>query len=315
MSVRWYDVLVANVTDRTIGLTWVGLPFDAEIPLSVRRVGGVLRIDLDQPQPPLNSDALGADRIPVLEFDQPRAAECHRGGHRAGIPGMTRSTRRSSRCSATGRAKPRAAGARVSGRVGRRSGRTARLAWGARNRRLAMGAGLSSRILGPARSAAPLGARSVAGRGPGGSVRRFRFLDRVGGDRRIPRGSGPPDRSRRVVAHCRVVAHLRAANPRWSADRHQVAGPANEACCRHLAVVPGAAAAPPDAANYRNVAGHQDVRRRLGAAHPCAGRSDASHRAHREGSARGGCAGLAQSLRSSPWGSGGEAPPRCLGAA
>ncbi len=155
MSVRWYDVLVANVTDRTIGLTWVGLPFDAEIPLSVRRVGGVLRIDLDQPQPPLNSDALGADRIPVLEFDQPRAAECHRGGHQAGIPGngpsetpgcgrpgqrSGRPTFRANRSPGMGRPEPPACDGRRAvqsdprpGSVGRTAGRTfGRGAWAGR---------------------------------------------------------------------------------------------------------------------------------------------------------------------------------------
>lgn len=178
-----------------------------------------------------------------------------------------------------------------------------------------MGAGLSSRILGLARSAAPRGARLVAGRWRGGSVRRCRFPGRDVVARQIRHGLEPPDRGRRVVAHCRH------ASPRSIADRHRIAGPADEACCRHLAVVPGAAAAPPGAAGYRNVAGHQGAEHRLAArhhpsaGHPNVGRSGASRRAHRAGWVPGGCAGPARSPRSSPWGSGGEAPLRCLGAA
>lgn len=189
-----------------------------------------------------------------------------------------------------------------------------------------MGAGLSSRNLGPARSAAPRGARLVAGRWRGGSVRRCRFPGRDAVDRQIPHGSGPPDRGRRVVAHCRD------ANPRWIADRHQVAGLVAEACRRSLAVLPGAAAASPGAADYRNVAGHQGAEHHLGAGqhlgawhhpgeghpsegHPSVGHSDASRPALHEGSVPVGCAGPARSPRSSLREWDGEAPPRCLEAA
>lgn len=74
MSVRWFDMKVENVDAKTLRLTWVGLPVDAQAKLLVSRDDGKLRLRFFQPAPPSNSDALGHDRILILTFDEPVAA-------------------------------------------------------------------------------------------------------------------------------------------------------------------------------------------------------------------------------------------------
>jgi hypothetical protein len=75
MSVRWFDMKVENVDAKTLRLTWVGLPVDAQARLLVSRDDGKLRLRFFQPAPPINSDALGHDRILVLMFDEPVSAD------------------------------------------------------------------------------------------------------------------------------------------------------------------------------------------------------------------------------------------------
>lgn len=75
MSVRWGDVEVVNVDADTLRVTWVGLPVDAEIGLAVTEDGSGYRLVLEQPAPPADSDALGFDRVIVLDFDGPVSAD------------------------------------------------------------------------------------------------------------------------------------------------------------------------------------------------------------------------------------------------
>lgn len=76
MSVRWFDMKVENVDPNTLRLTWVGLPLDQDVKLFVETSGdGKLRLRMVQPGPPLNSDAIGFDRIISLTFDRPVSAD------------------------------------------------------------------------------------------------------------------------------------------------------------------------------------------------------------------------------------------------
>jgi hypothetical protein len=69
MSVRWFDSIVENVDDDTIRITWVGLPQDDEVSVTVSQEGDSLVIAIDQAAPPANSDALGHDRVIEVSFD------------------------------------------------------------------------------------------------------------------------------------------------------------------------------------------------------------------------------------------------------
>lgn len=74
MSVRWLDMKIENVDDRTLRLTWVGLPVDDEVELFVSRTGGKLDLRFVQPAPYPNTDAMGSDRVLMVEFDGPVSA-------------------------------------------------------------------------------------------------------------------------------------------------------------------------------------------------------------------------------------------------
>jgi hypothetical protein len=75
MSVRWGDVEIVNVDEDTLRVTWVGLPVDSVIELAVSVEGDGYRLDFVQPAPPPDSDAIGFDRVLVLDFDGPVAAD------------------------------------------------------------------------------------------------------------------------------------------------------------------------------------------------------------------------------------------------
>ena len=74
MSVRWFDAIVENLDAETIRVVWVGLPRDEQLTLSITEEGGTYRVHLVQAAPPLNSDALGFDRILDLRFATPVSA-------------------------------------------------------------------------------------------------------------------------------------------------------------------------------------------------------------------------------------------------
>ncbi len=75
MSVRWGDWKVENLDDSTIRLTWVGLPRDEALTLSITETGGTYELGLVQAAPPADSDAIGFDRVLVLSFDEPVSAD------------------------------------------------------------------------------------------------------------------------------------------------------------------------------------------------------------------------------------------------
>lgn len=75
MSVRWFDVLVENVDDDTIRVTWVGLPQDDVVRLTVSELDGKVELRIVQKSPPANSDALGHDRVLVIDFDTAVSAD------------------------------------------------------------------------------------------------------------------------------------------------------------------------------------------------------------------------------------------------
>jgi hypothetical protein len=76
MSVRWGDAIVRNLDENTIEVTWVSYPQEPFITLVVRAAAGDgILLRFGQEAPPAYSDAMGADRVVVLTFDHPVAAE------------------------------------------------------------------------------------------------------------------------------------------------------------------------------------------------------------------------------------------------
>jgi hypothetical protein len=76
MSVRWGRVNVENVDAHTLRVTWVGLPGDDEVRVTVSGSPDALRLAVVQQAPPANSDAMGHDRVLVLTFSEDvRAAD------------------------------------------------------------------------------------------------------------------------------------------------------------------------------------------------------------------------------------------------
>lgn len=75
MSVRWGDSKVENVDADTIRVTWVGLPRDEELKLTVSGDSAALELAFEQAAPPADSDAIGHDRVLVIDFAEPVNAE------------------------------------------------------------------------------------------------------------------------------------------------------------------------------------------------------------------------------------------------
>lgn len=75
MSVRWYTMQVENVDAETVRVTWSGYAVDDQLELRVHEVDGKIALNLVQAGPLPNTDALGFDRVLVLEFDGPVSAE------------------------------------------------------------------------------------------------------------------------------------------------------------------------------------------------------------------------------------------------
>ena len=60
---------------RSSSMTWVGLPGDARLQGLVEQYEHGMVIFIVQPEPPANSDALGSDRVLLLEFSEPVRAD------------------------------------------------------------------------------------------------------------------------------------------------------------------------------------------------------------------------------------------------
>jgi hypothetical protein len=75
MTVRWFDAEVVNIDADTIRVTWVGLPRDEEVRLSISEQDGKVVLAFEQAAPPANSDATGFDRVLVLDVNAPVSAD------------------------------------------------------------------------------------------------------------------------------------------------------------------------------------------------------------------------------------------------
>ncbi|TAK01551.1 MAG: hypothetical protein EPO36_05065 [Chloroflexota bacterium] len=75
MSVRWHDSLLENVNEMTLRLTWVGLPFDDTVEISITGSAEDLELTIVQKGPPIDSDAVGYDRVLNLTFSEPVRSE------------------------------------------------------------------------------------------------------------------------------------------------------------------------------------------------------------------------------------------------
>jgi hypothetical protein len=71
MSVRWFDIAVRNLDETTIEVTWVGLPLDDEVGVFLGGESDGVTLHFTQKAPPVDSDAIGFDRVLVLSFDHP----------------------------------------------------------------------------------------------------------------------------------------------------------------------------------------------------------------------------------------------------
>ena len=69
MSVRWNDAIVDQIDPRTVRVTWVGFPGAEEVVLTITSDRGAPVLIFDQRAPYANTDALGADRVLVLTFE------------------------------------------------------------------------------------------------------------------------------------------------------------------------------------------------------------------------------------------------------
>jgi hypothetical protein len=75
MTVRWFDSKVENVDADTLRIIFVGLPRDEVVRLAVSEKAGKLHFDFVQDAPPAQSDAVGFDRILVIDFDHAVSAD------------------------------------------------------------------------------------------------------------------------------------------------------------------------------------------------------------------------------------------------
>lgn len=73
-SVEPYTIVVENVGDRTLRLTWVDFPVDNDLALFIDETATGLRFVLVQPEPTEATDAVAFDRILELTFDVPVSA-------------------------------------------------------------------------------------------------------------------------------------------------------------------------------------------------------------------------------------------------
>jgi hypothetical protein len=75
MSVRWGDVIVENVDDDTLRLTWAGWLQDESITVAVAAEADALSITVTQKMPYENTDAMGGDRVLEIDLAQPFDAD------------------------------------------------------------------------------------------------------------------------------------------------------------------------------------------------------------------------------------------------
>jgi hypothetical protein len=75
MSVRWKDIVVENVDEDTLRLTWAGWPIDEVITVSVAPDEDGYALTFTQKMPYENTDAMGADRVLIVDVATAVSAE------------------------------------------------------------------------------------------------------------------------------------------------------------------------------------------------------------------------------------------------
>jgi hypothetical protein len=71
MSVRWGEIVAENVDSDTVRISWSGWPIDEVIDLGISADGDGYDFAFSQKLPYPNTDAMGADRVLVIDFDHP----------------------------------------------------------------------------------------------------------------------------------------------------------------------------------------------------------------------------------------------------
>jgi hypothetical protein len=75
VSVEPYKVVVENVGENTLKLTWSDYPIDNALALYIDEVDGSLRLVLVQPEPSGPTDSIGSDRELILSFSEAVSAD------------------------------------------------------------------------------------------------------------------------------------------------------------------------------------------------------------------------------------------------
>ncbi len=75
VSVPPYTLVVENVSESTLKLTWSDFPIDNALALYIDEVDGKLRLLLVQPEPTGPTDAMGSDRELILSFSKAVSAD------------------------------------------------------------------------------------------------------------------------------------------------------------------------------------------------------------------------------------------------
>ena len=75
MSVRRNDIVVENVDEDTLRLTWTGWPIDEVITVAVAPDGDGYALTFTQKLPYENTDAMGADRVLIVDVATAVSAE------------------------------------------------------------------------------------------------------------------------------------------------------------------------------------------------------------------------------------------------
>jgi hypothetical protein len=75
VSVEPYKVVVENVGENTLKLTWSDYPIDNALALYIDEVDGALRLVLVQPEPSGPTDSVGSDRELILSFSSAVSAD------------------------------------------------------------------------------------------------------------------------------------------------------------------------------------------------------------------------------------------------
>jgi hypothetical protein len=71
MTVRWGEARIEHLSPTTVRVTWLSYPEDPSIRATLTRSGDDYRLTIAQRMPAPGTDAVGRDRVLVLEIDRP----------------------------------------------------------------------------------------------------------------------------------------------------------------------------------------------------------------------------------------------------